>query len=77
MAGPSGSGAIGYPLMTADDRQVPHVVAQEWPSGGRLFENHPVDAGHHLGGSSRGAKSVYQENTVASHAEKVITWLPP
>jgi hypothetical protein len=27
--------AIGYPLQTADDRQVPHIVAHEWRSDRR------------------------------------------
>ena len=34
------SRAIGYLLRTADDREVPRVVAHEWPGGRRSFEYH-------------------------------------
>ena len=38
VAGALGSRAIDYLLGTPDDRQVPPVVANEWPSDRRLFD---------------------------------------
>ena len=34
----------GFRVWTADDREVRHLLAQEWPGGGPLFRICPVPA---------------------------------
>jgi hypothetical protein len=50
-AGAVGPRVMRYPLRTADDRQAPHVVAQEWPADGHCSNTAPVGAGCRLQGA--------------------------